>query len=172
MDFYKVIQERESVRSYDSRRPIDNEIIVRILEAGRIAPSAANLQPWIFVVVSSKEMLEKVHRCYPRTWFCEAPHILIVKGNRKIAWNRAQDGYNSLETDLTIAMDHMILAAENEGIGTCWIANFDPVILRNELQIKPDEFVFAMTPLGYPKGGFKKKSVKQRKSLNEIVDFI
>ncbi len=172
MDFIRLIQERESIRNYDPKRPVDKEILLRILEAGRIAPSAANLQPGKFVLVSSKEMLENVRACYPRDWFCDAPHILIVKGNKSMAWKRTKDGYNSIETDLTIAMDHMILAAENEGIGTCWIANFNPDILRDALKLGPDEFVFALTPLGYQKAGFRKKGGKQRKPLNEIMEII
>jgi nitroreductase len=172
MDFQKLIYERESIRSYDPFRPVQDEILSRIVNAGRIAPSAANIQPWKFILVSSKENLEKVRACYPREWFCYAPHILIVKGNKKLAWKRTLDGYNSIETDLTIAMDHMILAAENEGIGTCWIANFNPVILRTALHLGKDEYVFAITPLGYPKSGFKKIGAKQRKPMDEILERI
>jgi nitroreductase len=169
MEFYKLIENRESIRSYDPSRPVDNEILDRILNAGRLAPSAANRQPWHFVLVSSKEMLEKVRRCYSKHWFQNAPHILIVTGNRNEAWVRKDDGYNYLETDLTIAMDHMILAAEYEGIGTCWIAAFNPDVLRRALSLDSDEYIFTITPLGYPESGFMKKGDKQRKPLNEIV---
>ncbi len=172
MDFYKVISERESIRSYDPERKIPEEIIRKILEAGRIAPSAANRQPWKFVVVSSEEMLSKVRQCYSREWFHDAPHILIVKGRRSEAWSRGYDNYNSLETDLTIAMDHMILAAENEEIGTCWIAAFDPDILKKVLELEEGETVFVITPLGYTPKGFVKKSDKKRKQLDEIAEFI
>jgi nitroreductase len=172
MDFYKEIQDRESIRNYDPNRPIEKEKLLRIVEAGRIAPSAANLQPWKFILVSSKEKLKEIQACYPRNWFCDAPHILIVKGNKKIAWIRAHDGYNSLETDLTIAMDHMILAAENEGIGTCWIENYNPDILRRVLKLSPDEFVFSITPLGYTKSDFRKKFAKQRKPMDEVLEII
>ena len=58
---------------------------------------------------------------YARDWFQKAPHVLIVLGDKKKSWNRSYDNYNSIETDLTIAMDHMILAAENEGVGSCII---------------------------------------------------
>lgn len=164
-----LIAQRESIRSYDPLRPLPETIINEILEAGRLAPSAANLQPWTFWLISSKEMLEKVHNTYYRAWLIEAPHILIVTGNKKIAWTRA-DGYNSLETDLTIAMDHMILAAENLGVGTCWVGNFNNALLREILHLSVDEEVFAMTPLGYPKNGFVKTGKKIRKDLHEIVN--
>ncbi len=142
---------------------------VRILEAGRLAPSAANRQPWRFLVVSSPEMLAKLRPCYSRQWFQDAPHILAVVGNRGAAWTRKSDGYNSLETDLTIAMDHLILAAEAEGVGTCWIAAFDPPVLREALGLGANEEVFTITPLGYSKAGFSKKGTKERKALAEIV---
>ncbi len=172
MDYIKLITERESIRSYDSKRQIEESLIRKILEAGRLAPSAANRQPWKFVVVSSPEMLQKVRPCYKAPWFQEAPHILIVKGRRNHAWQRSGDGYNSLETDLTIAMDHLILAAENEGLGTCWIAAFNSGILREALELEADETVFALTPLGYAPRGFSKKMGKTRKKLEEIAEFI
>ena len=172
MNFYQLIKERESIRSYDPERPLDSVVLDRILEAGRLAPSAANLQPWRFLVVSSKEMLEKVRQCYPRPWFHDAPHILVVVGNIDESWVRKSDGYNSLETDLTIAMDHMILAAEFEGVATCWIGAFDPQILREALSLKENERVYSITPLGYPGKGFTKKGGKKRKSPEEIVQML
>lgn len=172
MDFYELIKSRESVRNYDPTKPVDMTIIERILEAGRMAPSAANRQPFRFLVISTESMLKKVRQCYSREWFCDAPHILVVIGNVDEAWKRASDGYNSLETDVAIAMDHMILAAEQEGVATCWIAAFDPVILKDALQILSHEKIFAITPLGYPREGFTKKNVKQRKPLKSIVEFL
>lgn len=171
MEFSRVITERESIRNYDPGKPLPEDTLVRILEAGRMAPSAANLQPWTFLVVTSQEMLQLVRKCYERPWFHDAPVILIVKGSRSDAWKR-YDGYNSLETDLTIAMDHMILAAENEGVGTCWIAHFNHELLRKVLNLSPEEEVFAITPLGYPREGFTKKGTKNRRPFHEVVKFI
>jgi nitroreductase len=172
MDFYKLIRERESIRSYDPGRPVDSETLNRILEAGRLAPSAVNYQPWRFLVISSPEMLAKVRPCYGRDWFSDAPHVLVIVGNVDDAWVRKYDGYNSIETDLTIAMDHMILAAEYEGVATCWIEAYDPAKLREALELKENERVFSITPLGYPKEGFQKKRDKKRKPLSEIVEFL
>ncbi|MBN2611378.1 MAG: nitroreductase family protein [Bacteroidales bacterium] len=172
MEFYQLIRQRESVRDYDPERKVRREIIERILEAGRLAPSAANRQPWTFIVVSTPEILNKVKTCYHRDWFKNAPHILIVAGRKEESWVRSYDSYNAIETDLTIAMDHMILAAENEGIGTCWIAAFNPALLRDALQLEDDEVVFAITPLGYQSTGYVKKSVKTRKELKDIVLYL
>lgn len=172
MDFYELIKNRESIRSYDPAKPVDEATLGRILGAGRLSPSAANRQPWRFLVISSQEMLKKVRPCYLQPWFQEAPQILIVVGDVNISWVRKSDGYNSIETDLTIAMNHMVLAAEYEGVATCWIAAYDPVVLRKALSLKDNERVFSITPLGYPKPGFIKKRDKQRKPLNEIAEIL
>jgi nitroreductase len=172
MTFHELIRQRESIRNYDPEHPVEKEKLDRILEAGRIAPSAANRQPWQFYLISSPENLEKIRPCYTRPWFSNAPHVLIVAGKRHEAWVRQSDGYNALETDLTIAMDHMILAAEAEGVGTCWIAAFDPEKLMESGILGPGEEVFAITPLGYPEKGFIKRGVKDRKPFDKIVKYL
>ena len=172
MNFHKLILTRESIRSYNPDRTVPEKILKSILNAGRLAPSAGNRQPWQFLLVSSETMLKKIRPCYTAEWFQNAPHILVVKGYKDKAWTRADDGYNALETDLTIAMDHMILAAEFENIGTCWIAAFNPEILKEALLLKENEEIFAITPLGYPEEGFQKKANKKRKPFEEIVKFI
>ncbi len=172
MDIHTLIARRESIRSYDPARPVPPEVLALILEAGRLAPSACNLQPWEFLVVQSPEALAKVRPCYGRPWFHDAPQVLVVVGRRSQAWVRKYDGYNSLETDLTIAMDHLILAAEHEDVATCWIAAFDPAKLRAALELDPDQEVFAITPLGYPPAGFTRKGLKERKPLREVVRYL
>jgi len=176
MEFTDLIKVRESIRSYDPSRPVPDEVLNRILEAGRIAPSAANRQPWKFLLVSSQGMLERVKACYGREWFHDAPHILILVGLKDQAWTRGFDGYNSVETDAAIAMTHIILAAENEGVGACWIANYDPVILSDALKDsvghESGQEIFGITPLGYPRSGFSKSGIKKRKDFDEVVEFI
>lgn len=160
MNFLKLIEQRESVRSYDPNKKLSHDVLLQIAEAGRLAPSAANRQPWRFVFVSSPEMLLSLHNVYNREWFAEAPHILLVIGDKSKSWIRS-DGYNSVETDLAIVMDHMILMAESLGIASCWVGNFDYLSLRNLLNLSDTEEVFALTPLGYAKQGFAKKILKQ-----------
>ncbi len=172
MEYYTLIHSRESIRDYDPERPVKKEILEKILDAGRMAPSACNYQPWEFLVIESPQMLEKIRACYHRPWFKDAPHILIVLGLKDKAWVRGFDGYNSIETDLAIVMTHLILAAENEGVGTCWIEAYDPSILRNALGLKENEVVYGITPLGFPRPGFSKKGIKNRKSLEEIVRYL
>jgi nitroreductase len=172
MDFFDLIKNRESIRDYDPEKAVEAVKLNKIIEAGRLAPSAANRQPWRFYVVSSDENLAKIHKCYSKPWFGDAPHVLIVAGKRKAAWTRAADEYNALETDLTIAMDHMILAAESLGVATCWIAAFDPDELKKTGILSGNEEVFAITPLGYPTKDFKKSGNKNRKPFAEVVKFI
>ena len=172
MEFFEVINSRTSIRDFDPTNPVKQDILMKILEAGRVAPSAANRQPWKFIIVSSETMLDKVRKCYHRPWFKDAPHILIVIGNKNDAWVRKDDGYNALETDLTIAMDHMILAAHSLGISTCWIAAFENSVLRTALNMKEDEIVYAITPLGYPHKEFKQVYEKVRKPLEDVIEFI
>lgn len=170
MEFSDLLKQRQSVRQFNPDKPIEKDKLLRILEAGRLAPSAANFQPWKFIVASDKKLLADIHTCYGRPWIKNAPHFLIVVGDKTKSWKRAYDGYNSIETDLTIAMDHLILAAANEGIGTCWIAAFDPEQLRKVLQLNKDEIVFAITPLGYAFDDYPLRD-KSRKSLDEIVEW-
>jgi nitroreductase len=172
MEYTELIHCRESIRNYDPDRPVLREILERILDAGRMAPSACNYQPWKFLVISSSAMLEKVRDCYQRDWFGDAPHILVILGLKDQAWKRSYDGYNSIETDIAIAMTHIILAAENEGIGACWVAAYDPALLKEAINPGENQVIFGITPLGYPKAGFQKTLMKKRKSLEEIVDFL
>ena len=172
MDFYELIERRESVRDYDPNRKIDDNVLYRILNAGRLAPSADNRQPWTFLLVSSKEKLEKVRNCYQKSWFQQAPHILIIIGDKTMSWVRLYDGYNSIETDLAIAMDHIILAAEFENVGACWIEAYDPKILSDAIGLKENEVIFSITPLGYQNKGYQKKSNKVRKPLEDILRII
>jgi nitroreductase len=172
MNFYDLIENRESIRDYDPNRKIDDEVLNRILNAGRLAPSALNLQPWKFLLVSSQEALDKVRPCYGRAWLQNAPHILVIIGDKSKSWVRKFDGYNSIETDLAIVMDHIILAAEYEGVGACWIEAYDPKKLSEAVPTKENEVIFSITPLGYQSEGFQKKKNKKRKTLEEIVEVI
>ncbi|RXK88431.1 nitroreductase [Chlorobaculum sp. 24CR] len=170
-NLHELAESRKSVRGYDPNRPVAPEMLERVLDAGRLAPSAKNLQPWKFLLVSSPGMLAEVRSCYERDWFAEAPHILVVTGDREAAWVRPSDGWNSLETDLGIAMDHLILGAHDEGLATCWISAFDPAKLREALGLDPTGEVFAITPLGYASADAPTRP-KSRKPLDEVVRYL
>lgn len=167
MDFYSVIKKRRSTRNYEDRA-VEEDKLKRVLDAARIAPSAANVQPWRFMVVKSKEVKEKLRSAYDREWFWRAPVIICACGVKREAWRR-RDGKSYLEVDVTIAMDHLILAATAEGLGTCWIANFDPDEVKRILDLPDGMEPIVLTPLGYPASS---PGPTSRKSLDEIVKLV
>ena len=171
MNFKELVLTRESVRDYDSTKIIPTDLIIDILETAHYAPSAVNNQPWEILIFNEGEKLKEIKSCYKRDWINSAPVIIAVKGNKSKAWMRKTDGYNSLETDLAILMDHIILAATEKGLGTCWVGNFIPKKISEVLELNPDEQIYAITPLGYPAKDYLKHR-KKRKSLNEIAFFI
>ncbi len=166
MDFYEVVRKRSSIRKYQDR-PVEEGKLQRILEAARLAPSAANRQPWHFIVVKDPKVKEKLKAAYGREWFYTAPVIVCACGDPSAAWVRA-DGVSYLDVDVAIAMEHLILAAAAEGLGTCWIGAFDEQAAKRALGVPEHIKVVAMTPLGYPA---EEKGEKRRKSLEEIVHY-
>jgi nitroreductase len=169
--FFQLIRNRRSIRAFSPEKQVSDEQIERILEAGRVAPTASNKQPGRVHLVRDSNILRELHRSYPRDWFSKAPAVLVISGNREDAWVRSFDGYNSLEIDIAIMMDHMILAAESEGVSTCWIIAFEPEIVRNALSLGKNEIPFVMTPLGFFPDGYEKREMPERKSLVELVTY-
>lgn len=168
MDFYEVIRTRRSIRSYKSD-PIPDEVLMRVLEAARIAPSGSNRQPWKFIIVKSEELKKKVAAaCHNQMFIAEAPVVIVACGYN-IHYNRG--GYMgdlSMLVDVSIAFTHLILAARAEGLGTCWIGSFDNEEVKKILGIPRDVNVVAITPLGYPRDeGFGEPA--GRKTLSEII---
>ncbi len=164
MDFYKVIQGRRSVRKYKTD-PVDDDKLQRILNAARLAPSAANRQPISFIVVRDDKIKQKLKDAYSQEWFFTAPVIICACTLPDKAWKR-NDGKAYVDVDVAIAMDHLILAATAEGLGTCWIAAFKPGIVKEVLNIPDDLEPLVLTPLGYPEAI---PEPTYRKPLNEIV---
>jgi len=168
MEFYEVIRTRRSIRSYKPD-PIPEDVLMRILEAARIAPSGSNRQPWKFIIVKNEELKRKLAAaCHNQMFIAEAP-IVIVACGYSIHWNRG--GYMgdlSMLVDVSIAFTHLILAARAEGLGTCWIGAFNNEEVKSILGIPKDVNVVAITPLGYPKDeGFGEPG--SRKPLSEII---
>ena len=172
MDFYELIKNRESVRNYNPDKQIDQSILERILEAGRLAPSGANLQPWKFIIVSSPQILSNLRQVTGSAWFSKAPHVLAVIANNRETEMRNRFGNDTIETDLAITMTHMLLAAEWEGVSACWIGAFNSDIAAQALKLDKDQYVYALASLGYPPKGFEKHGRKQRKSFEEVVTFL
>jgi nitroreductase len=166
MELLEIIKKRYSVREYKPDL-IHPKQIGEILEAARLAPTAANRQPFRIIVVHTKNREEELRRIYPRDWFVRAPILLCVCGIPSEAWVRA-DGKSYLDVDAAIVMDHITLVATNLGLGTCWVAAFDPKAAREILRIPPDVEPIIFSPLGYPQD---QPGPKERKSIEEIVRY-
>jgi nitroreductase len=148
MDFQKLIRARRNLRGFKSD-PVPEDVLDRVLTAGQIAPTAANLQPIHLIVVTLPETRSRMKMVYDRDWFYAAPVIVVGCTEPAKAWQR-NDGFNAAEMDLAIVMDHLILAAAEEGLGTCWVCAFNEAKAKEVLNIPADVRVLAMTPLGYP----------------------
>ncbi|MCD4747117.1 MAG: nitroreductase family protein [Bacteroidales bacterium] len=168
MSFIEIAKKRYSVRKYKNK-PVEEYKIKQVLEAGRIAPSAVNYQPWYFIVVRDKKKHDDVASFYHRDWFKKAPVIIIICGDHKQAWKRA-DGKDYCDIDVAIAIDHMTLTAADIGLGTCWVCNFDSIKCSEYFKLPPYIEPIAMLPLGYPedKADINRFSSK-RKDLDNIV---
>ena len=128
-------------------------------------PTAANRQPFRIIVVRVAGRESELARIYGRPWFTEAPLVLGVVAVPGEAWRRTDDKPCD-EVDATIAMDHLVLAATALGLGTCWIAAFDPAAAREVLGLPDDVEPIAFTPLGYPD---KAPAGTGRRPLDELV---
>jgi len=164
MDFQELVQARYSVRAY-SPKPVEEEVLHRILEAGRLAPTAANRQALGIVVAHTEGRKEELGRVYGRAWFVQAPLVLAVCALPDMAW-RHEDGTSMAMVDAAIVMDHLILAAADEGLGTCWIAHFDKSAAREAFGLPEAVEPIVVTPLGYPTDSPRPK---KRKPLEELV---
>ena len=148
MEFSELLQKRYSVRAYKSDE-VEAKKLQRVLEAARLAPTAANRQSFQLLVVHTKGREEELRKAYPQLWFVQAPLIICACGLPKNNWVR-MDGKNYNDVDVVIVMDHLILAAANEGLGTCWIGAFNPEKAKEIFQLPADVEPVALTPLGYP----------------------
>jgi len=143
MDTMSAILDRRSIRKY-KQEPMPDDDMRRILEAGQQAPSAANRQPWHFVVVGDPEQKRRVaEACNGQMWMADAAYILVALGLPMVSekWYRV---------DVAIALQNMVIAAKSLGYGTCWIGAFDPDSVKAVCDVPAEIDVVACTPLGVP----------------------
>ena len=168
MDLFEAIRERKSVRSYDEK-PVPTDVLEKILEAARIAPSASNVQPWHFIIVTDLQKRTALSTGKYAKFLENTPVVIAGLGDREASpkWH---------VVDVTIAMENMVLAATAEGLGTCWIGSFHESEVKAALSI-PDKWeVVAMLALGYEKEKMDisraiLKRLHKRKTLNEITSY-
>jgi nitroreductase len=148
MSFIELAKSRYSCRIYKNK-PIEQDKILRVLEAGRIAPSAANKQPWLFIYIDRSPLLQEIKKCYKSSWLESAPSVIVVCGNHNRSWKR-DDGKDHCDIDIAIATDHITLAATDEGLATCWVCRFDSIRCAEILQLPPLMEVMVILSIGYP----------------------
>jgi nitroreductase len=166
MEFSELVKRRYSVRAYKST-PVEEEKVRRVLEAAILAPTAANRQPFRLIVLKTAGREADLRRIYPRDWFVRAPLVICACAVKAESWVR-RDGKNYADVDTTIAFDHLILAAHDLGLGTCWVGAFDPDAAREVLSLPPGFEPIAFTPLGYPADQWKPK---KRRPAAELVQY-
>ena len=165
MEFIDVINERYSVRGYLDKE-VEQEKLEYVLKAATIAPTGVNKQPFKVYVIDAKKYKEELSKIYKASWFVEAPYVLAVVALRNEAWVRPWDSKNIADIDATIVMDHMILAATDVGLGTCYIGAFKKNYAHQFLELDETEEAVLFTPIGYPNAEPRETP---RKELDEFV---
>lgn len=165
MSFLTLAKSRFSVRKYKTQEVEQNKVL-KILEAARCAPSAVNFQPWHFIVINDKSKLKEIYQAYNREWIKEAPLIIVACADHSNSWKRKADDKDSADMDVAIAVDHMTLMANELDLGTCWVCNFDVALCKQALQLPEHIEPLVILPIGYAN---VEVPVKKRKALHEIT---
>jgi nitroreductase len=166
MQFEQLIRSRYSVRAYKVD-PVPDQVLEKVLEAACLAPTAANRQAFRILVIHTAGREQELKRIYSRDWFVQAPLVIGVCALTDGCWVRA-DGKSYGEVDAAIVMDHLILAAADQGLGSCWIGAFDARAAREILGLPESVDPVAFTPLGYPNDS---PGEKKRRPVDHLVRF-
>ncbi len=171
MDIYEVFRKRYSYREY-MNKPIPIDALKRIGEAVTLAPTACNRQPFEIQVVLNDELRAKIASVYQRDWLGRVPAIVVAIGDSESAWKRAE-GDSIIDVDIGIVLEHFVLAAQAEELGTCWICAFNRAEMDAVMGLTGTErSVVAITPLGYPIQLKTPADRPERKPLKEIYRVI
>ncbi len=168
MSFTELVKKRFSSRKFTNKL-VEKETITKILETVRLAPSAKNLQPWHFVVLTEKQQIRKIASCYKNVWLKQAPVIIVACGDHNVSWRRS-DGKDHCDIDVAIAVDHLTLAATNLGLSTCWVCKFNAMQCADILMLPDGIEPVVLIPLGYPaEEADTDRHKAMRKNINKIV---
>jgi len=168
MEVLEAIKSRRSVRKYKSV-PIPEDMLQRVLNAARLAPSAANMQPWEFVVVMDEDVKKRLSQaCVNMPWVLRAPVMIVAIADMDSAFAMIGGYMNSAPVDVAISLDHLTLAAVSEGLGTCWIGAFREEKVQEALGIPAGKRIVSLMTLGYPE---ETPGPTGRKHLSEIVSY-
>ena len=168
MEFEKVIKDRFSTRKFKSDL-VNDELITKILEAGRVAPTAKNQQPQKIYVVKSIEGINKIDEVSPCRY--NAPLVLLVCSDKSIAWSNG--AYSTYEMDATIVATHMILEATNVGLDSVWVEMFDKTKTKEIFNLEENIEPICLIPIGYKEDGVVPSPMHTtKKNLEDIVKYI
>jgi len=168
MKFIELATQRSSVRNFEPKQ-VEKEKLLYVLEAARIAPSAANFQPLKFLVVTDPQLIKSLQAIYHREWLVTAPAIIVALGDHNKGWHRKTDGKDFTDIDVAIAVDHLMLAAAEIGLGTCWICNFETEKCCEIFGMPDNLEPVALIPIGYPVAA--SKAEKKRLPMDQFVSW-
>ncbi len=161
-----LIEKRKSIRSYKPQ-DVEEEKLNYILQAFRKAPSAKNLQPWKLIIVKDKKKISDLSIvCNNQTFLSEAPILIVACAKEDEAYGVMGGYMNSYPIDIALALEHLILAATEKGLGTCWIGAFKEKLVKDLLDVPDNVRVVAITPVGYPA---VEGRTRGRKPISKIV---
>jgi nitroreductase len=166
-EFLELVSHRYSCRNFSDER-VGRDVVKSLLEAARLAPSACNKQPWSFIVADTDASLATVRSAYTREWFAGAPVVIVALGDHSNAWHRQYDGKDATDIDLSIACEHITLAATSLGLGSCWVCAFDKQKIIDGFGLPADVEPIALIPVGHPADPTTVPA-KVRKNIDEIV---
>lgn len=170
MDFLELAESRFSVREFSDKK-VEREVVEKILQAGRVAPTACNKQPQRLFVIESEEALERFRKC-TRSHY-HAPLAILVCFDKNECWKRDYDGKASGETDAAIVCTHMMLEAANLGIGSTWVMHYIPEAVRTEFSLPDNLESTALLVMGYPKDGATPSQMHfNKKPVSDTVKFL
>ena len=167
MDFLNLAKKRYSCRSF-LKKKVEKEKVEKILEAGRVAPTAVNFQPQRILVLDDEEKLSRLNECTKYGW--GAPIVMVICYDKTISWKRQYDNKDEGIVDASIVATHMMLEIQDLGLGTTWIGSFDPEKVREIYKIPENLEIISLMPVGYPAEDAKPSSShEKRNSMEEMV---
>ena len=154
-----------------SDKPVEDDKLNQILEAGRVAPTAVNFQPQRILVLKSKDALDKLKNC--TRYHFDAPVALIVCYDNTVSWKRKYDNYDMGAVDAAIVTTQMMLETANLGLGTTWVGHFEPAAVVREFELPENIIPVAILPIGYPSESAEPNPRHfERLRLDDTVKFI
>lgn len=167
MEFLELAKKRFSVRQFSDKK-VEPEKLGKVLEAGRVAPTAVNKQPQRILVLNNEESLNLVKKC--TKYHFDAPIILMVCYDSDEGWKNPYSGDDCSIVDATIITTHMMLEAADLGLGSTFVGHFDPQALREQFKLPDNIIPVALLPLGYPKEGLEpSRAHSKRKPIEKTV---